>query len=109
MHRIDTTLAAIGTLVIAVLGTAGCYGQITAGPVYFPPDTFLATAPPVYYDGRANYLYGGQWYYRDGHRWNHYRSEPATLRQHRVARPPARARPRPGARPAARPGPPHRR
>ncbi len=43
------------------------------------PDAFIATTPPVYYQGRASYWYGNRWYYRDGRGWGAYDREPAYL------------------------------
>ena len=53
----------------------------------YPPDAYIATAEPVYFDGHASYWYGNRWYYRDGGRWNHYDREPAGLYQRRTAAP----------------------
>ena len=43
----------------------------------------IETYPHTVYEGRTVYLYNGGWYYRDGGRWNRYRSEPAPLQQYR--------------------------
>ena len=56
-----------------------------------PPDEFIATATPVYFEGRPAYWWGGRWYYRDGRRWGAYRDEPGFLRDYRAHREPARA------------------
>jgi hypothetical protein len=53
----------------------------------YPPDAYIATAEPVYFDGHASYWYGNRWYYRDGGRWNHYDREPAGLYQRRTSAP----------------------
>ncbi len=53
----------------------------------YPPDAFIATAEPIYFDGHASYWYGNRWYYRDGGGWNHYDHEPAGLYQRRAAAP----------------------
>jgi hypothetical protein len=52
----------------------------------FPPSWFIATARPVYYEGRPAYWYGNRWYYRDGRNWHSYREEPSYLREHRGRR-----------------------
>jgi hypothetical protein len=79
----------------------------------YPPDAFVATTEPVYFEGHAAYWYGGFWYYRDGNRWSHYDREPPELYQRRVRTPPARhnyepsaghATGRAAARPAGKPG-----
>ena len=49
----------------------------------FPPAWFIATAPPVYYEGHAAYWYGNRWYYRDGGSWRSYNNEPDHLREYR--------------------------
>ena len=85
-------------LVVAVAGAAnfGCYAE---GPEYggagysdgdYPPDAYIATADPFYYDGYATYWYGGRWYYRDGGRWGHYDREPPGLYQRRIQAAPRR-------------------
>jgi hypothetical protein len=56
----------------------------------YPPDAYIATTEPVYFEGRATYWYGGRWYYRDGGRWSHYDREPAGLYQRRVQAAPMR-------------------
>ena len=55
------------------------------GPYYdgYPPDAYIATTTPYYYEGHATYWYGNRWYYRDGGRWSHYEREPSGLRDHR--------------------------
>ncbi len=55
-----------------------------------PPPAFVATAVPVYYEGRPTYFYQGRWYYRDGRGWRHFRDEPAYLYNYRVRAPPPR-------------------
>ena len=56
----------------------------------YPPDAYIATTEPVYFEGRAAYWYGGRWYYRDGGRWGHYDREPPALYQRRMQAPPVR-------------------
>jgi hypothetical protein len=56
----------------------GYYGPDGAYDDY-PPDAYIATTDPVYFDGHASYWYGNRWYWRDGGHWNHYDHEPAGL------------------------------
>ena len=96
-----------------VAATAGC--GVEVGAEYpagdyddYPPDAYIATTEPVYFEGHAAYWYGGRWYYRDGGRWSHYDREPPALYQRRMQAPPARRtyeapRARVVARPEARP------
>lgn len=73
-------------------------GAITLGPttaaqaqiVINPPSTCIATISPVYYQGRASYWCGNQWYYQDGDAWGVYGSEPAYLRGYHGDRAPVR-------------------
>jgi hypothetical protein len=77
----------------------GAYGD-------YPPDAYIATTEPFYYDGYASYWYGGRWYYRGGGgRWNHYDREPAALAQRRMQGAAVRRRnyEPSGGRPAGRP------
>lgn len=83
------------SLMAAAALTAGC--GVEMGASYpgiaidaYPPDGYIATTEPVYYEGRANYWYGGSWYYRDGNRWSHYDREPPALQQRRTQAAPAR-------------------
>ena len=46
----------------------------------FPPPAYIATATPVYVEGRPAYWWRHHWYYREGRRWAYYREEPAGLR-----------------------------
>ena len=64
----------------------------------YPPDEYIATTVPSYYNGYPTYYYGGRWYYRDGGSWRHYDHEPETLRQQRVQAPPIRRNFEPSAR-----------
>ena len=82
-------------LVMVAVATTGC--GVEMGATYpgievdtYPPDGYIATTEPVYYEGRATYWYGGNWYYRDGNRWNHYDREPPALQQRRVQAAPVR-------------------
>ncbi len=69
---------------------SGCGGVEVSGeyPVGYadgyPPDEYIATTEPIYYEGHAAYWYGGLWYYRDGGRWGHYDREPAGLYARRM-------------------------
>ena len=77
------SVVSLGAMLAA---TAGC--GVELGVAYssdgYPPEAFIATAQPVYYEGRASYWYGNRWYYRDGNRWGYYRNEPRVLYQRRV-------------------------
>ncbi len=84
-------------LVASALFGAGCSVGVVGDADYpdgyygdYPPDAYIATADPFYFEGHATYWYGGRWYYRDGNRWAHYDHEPAALYQHRLQAPPAR-------------------
>jgi hypothetical protein len=81
-------------LALGVLAT-GCGVEVGAsypGGDYdvYPPDAFIATTAPVYFEGHAAYWYGNRWYYRDGNHWNHYDREPPALYQRRMQAPSAR-------------------
>ena len=49
----------------------------------YPPEAYIATYEPVYYEGRPVYYYGGYWYYREGRAWRHYAAEPHYLHEYR--------------------------
>jgi hypothetical protein len=87
--------------------SAACTVGVAAGPGYppgdyppgeypvgayddYPPDAYIATVDPYYFDGHASYWYGNRWYYRDGGHWAHYDHEPSVLYQRRIQAPPAR-------------------
>ncbi len=99
--------------VMAAVATAGCGVQMEATSPgiavdSYPPEGYIATTEPVYYEGRATYWYGGSWYYRDGNRWSHYESEPPALQQRRTQAAPVRrsyapSRTRPAANAAGHP------
>jgi len=80
-----TARAAVGLLFLSAsaVATAGCADEVVVGPADYPPAAFLATAQPVYYEGRPAYFYGNRWYYRNGASWGAYRSEPEFLSQRR--------------------------
>jgi len=67
--------------------TSGCVAHVSSEPAYaeatyVPPD--VETYPQTTYDGRVVYLVNDRWYYRDGARWQYYRSEPEPLHRHRT-------------------------
>jgi hypothetical protein len=90
LQRIACAFILGATLVAA----AACVARV--GPAYsvgyydYPPDAYIATTEPVYFEGHATYWYGGRWYYRDGGRWGRYDREPPVLYQRRVQAPPMR-------------------
>jgi hypothetical protein len=93
MHVIQACLRSAACAValgVAVVSTSGCGGFEVTGeyPVGYydgyPPDAYIATTEPVYFEGHAAYWYGGYWYYRDGGRWGHYDHEPAGLYARRM-------------------------
>jgi hypothetical protein len=87
------TLARISNLVLGlgVLAASLVAGQAQAQVVVFaPPAAFVATAVPVYHEGRPAYWYNGRWIYRHGRVWHAYRTEPAYLRTHRMHHVPVR-------------------
>lgn len=84
---------ALRVLVLASLLAGGCEAGIGYSNGYdgdYPPDAYIATTTPYYYDGVPTYYYGGRWYYRDGGNWRHYDHEPEGLRQNRMQAPPVR-------------------
>lgn len=91
--------ARAAALCAAVVATAAC-GGIELGVDYpsdyygyygeYPPDAYIATTEPLYFNGRASYFYGGRWYYREGGRWNVYDREPTELYQRRMQAMPMR-------------------
>jgi hypothetical protein len=71
-------------LLVTAAAATGCGEEVeVAGPGVYPSDAYIATAAPVYYEGRPAYYYGNRWYYRDGGRWGYYRNEPAYLQSRR--------------------------
>jgi hypothetical protein len=94
MTKSGLRLLVCSLLLGATLAIQGACGFETgAGYGYdsqYPPDAYIATTEPIYYEGRPTYYYGGRWYYRDGARWAHYNREPANLYQRRTQAPPAR-------------------
>jgi hypothetical protein len=91
---------ALGMCVMGAAATTGCYDDFTynahadieaddygAGGYAeddYPPDEFIVSAEPQYYEGRPAYFYHNRWYYRDGGRWGYYHSEPAALSRFRA-------------------------
>jgi hypothetical protein len=89
MRRAIACAAAFGATALLMVGTTAC--EVEGGPVYpagyyddYPPDSFIATTEPFYFEGHAAYWYGNRWYYRDGNHWGHYDREPAGLAQRRM-------------------------
>lgn len=96
MKRLDSILKTVlmfvipGTVAIATPGEAhaqvivGVGVDVDAGVVVEPPEAYIATVQPEYYEGRPVYYYNNYWYYRDrwGH-WGYYRTEPGWLRGRR--------------------------
>jgi len=82
------------TLATIAATTAGCeVGLVGESPAYYddyPPDAYIATTEPVYFEGHASYWYGGRWYYREARSWRHYDREPTALYQHRSQAAPRR-------------------
>ena len=76
--------AALGVMVCGTVSVTGCSGEVYAEPAYYPPPGYLATAAPVYYEGRPAYYYNDRWYFRSGGGWGYYRSEPGYLYNHRT-------------------------
>ena len=94
-----TTRSAAGRLLIgaALLGSlaAGCevgVAEYPEGYYYddYPPDAYIATTVPFYYDGYPTYWWNGHWYYRVGGRWAFYQHEPRALYDQRIHAPPVR-------------------
>ncbi len=67
----------------AIVGIPGeAQAQYVAPPA--PPDAYIATAQPEYFEGHPVYWYNNSWYYRNGGAWNYYRTEPGALRDRRA-------------------------
>lgn len=74
--------------ILCLVGMASCLlvsrpAQAQVEIEVSPPAVYLATAVPVYFEGRATYWYRDRWYYRDGPHWRHHVHEPVYLREHR--------------------------
>ena len=116
--RLVRVLLATSAMLAAVAGCGVQMGADYPAGYYddYPPDAYIATTEPFYYEGHPTYWYGGRWYFRDGARWQRYDREPSALYQRRVQAAPmrrayepsrmGRPMPRPAvrARPAVRPG-----
>ncbi len=93
-HSIRDLAAMLAAGAAVVLGCTACGGVAVEAdyPVTeyddYPPDGYIATTEPVYFEGHPTYYYRGRWFYRDGGHWHHYDHEPAHLQQWR-----SRARP----------------
>jgi hypothetical protein len=69
-----TYAVALGATLMCIAGCGGVEvtGEYPAGYYDdYPPDAYIATTEPVYFEGHAAYWYGGRWFYRDGARWGH--------------------------------------
>jgi hypothetical protein len=69
-------------LVLASVLAGGCtvgVGYSTGYDGDYPPDAYIATTVPYYYNGYPTYYYGNRWYYRDAGRWRYYQREPEAL------------------------------
>jgi hypothetical protein len=89
--RLHALLRFVGAVTLGAMSLAAAGCEIEAGPDYpggtyleYPPDGYIATTEPWYYDGQACYWYGGFWYYRNGGRWGRYDREPAALHARRL-------------------------
>jgi hypothetical protein len=74
-----TTISALGVLGAVTL----CSHTASAQEYDYPPPEYIATAEPVYYEGRPAYWYNNRWYYRNGGAWGYYHGEPGYLRDWR--------------------------
>ena len=81
--------AALGVVVCGTLAVTGCAAEVVAESPYYPPPGFLATANPVYYEGRPAFYYNQRWYFRSGGGWGYYRNEPGYLYNRRTGPAPA--------------------
>ena len=85
--RYPVIVSSLGALVAALLVSGASMAQLPPAP----PDEFVATSTPVYYEGHAAYWWGNYWYYRDEHGlWRHYDREPRELGERRARGLPAR-------------------
>jgi hypothetical protein len=66
--------------IAACLASPNAQAQVE---IIFPPAAYIATAAPVYFEGRPAYWWGGRWYYREGRDWRYYHEEPVFLRERR--------------------------
>ena len=66
-----------------LIASSPARAQVAVEVEVFPPPAFIATAVPVYHEGRAAYWYRNRWYYREGRAWRYYHVEPVYLREYR--------------------------
>jgi hypothetical protein len=103
--RLRTLTCALAVAMLAAIPacTVSAYPENYSDDGDYPPDDFIATTEPVYYDGHAAYWYHSHWYYRDGAHWRSYGHEPPALAQRRAQNgpPPRRDYARPSVRAAA--------
>jgi hypothetical protein len=91
VKRLDSILKTLllvvipGAIAIASPGDAQAQPYVDVSVAVEPPDAYIATVQPEYYEGRPVYYYNNYWYYRDrvGH-WGYYRAEPVWLRDRRA-------------------------
>jgi hypothetical protein len=88
-RRLMAGVAFVGSLAV----TTSCEVGVAEYPDdyyydYYPPDAYIATTAPIYYDGYPTYWWHGHWYYRAGGRWAHYGHEPPVLYTRRIHAPP---------------------
>ena len=76
----------LGTLLTALLAPLAAQAQVEI--IVGPPAAFVATAEPVYFEGRPAYWWGGRWYWRERGAWRYYHEEPVYLREWRGRRVP---------------------
>jgi hypothetical protein len=89
MHRPLFRLL-MGILLVGAISVGLRAAPAQAQIVIEPPSTCIATISPVYYQGRAAYWCGDQWYYQNGDAWGVYGTEPAYLHTYRGSHAPAR-------------------
>ncbi len=79
-------LRPLSAVAFAVVLFSSCFGTVGVYSDYdgYPPEGYIATATPVYYQGYPSYYYGGRWYWREGSAWRVYRDEPVYLRDYRA-------------------------
>ena len=70
---------ALGLAALATPLDAGAQVVVTIGP----PDAYVASYAPIYYNGFAHYWWHTHWYYRDHGAWHWWTTEPVFLHQHR--------------------------
>jgi hypothetical protein len=73
--------AAVSGVIALSLGASPAAAQVVVR--FGPPGGYISTARPYYHEGRANYRYGNNWYYREGRSWRRYDVEPRQLREYR--------------------------